>query len=283
MQDGPKYRGVPANQDREENIVRIRAVRLIVLAFTLGVPLDAAGAAAPPAPQLYNWTGVYSGLTAGYNWGSTDTTYVAPGFLTGGFFPADQAAISAQGSPNLRPKAFMGGVEFGYNWQLNNVVAGIESDFEYIGLHKAFDGTLVTPTPVNQVTHTDIRTDWLFTLRGRFGWAWDRTLIYATGGLAVADVRFSQTNSFSGIPQPTSDIFNVAETKVGWVIGGGAEQAFGDRWSAKVEYLHVDLGGVDGTSYTTRILLPALPGLISYSHNANVRDDIVRLGLNYKF
>ena len=264
--------------------MRLKAPTLIIIIIVAaGLGVSQTGLRAQtPVPSTYNWSGLYVGAIAGYNWARAAATYGAPGFQTGGFFPADQSAVSAAGSTDLKPNSFTGGAELGYNWQFTNVIVGIESDFQYIGLHSAFDGTFVTPNAITQVTHTDIKADWLYTLRGRLGLTWDHTYIFGTGGLAVADIRFNQTNSFFNIPQITSDQFDVSQTRAGWTIGGGVEHAFLDRWSLKVEYLYVDLGNVSGTSSTTRILLPALPGSIAYSHNVDVKENIVRVGFNYK-
>lgn len=101
--------------------------------------------------------------------------------------------------------------------------------------------------------------DWLATARGRAGLTFDRLFIFASGGVAAAGVESQIEN--------TTD-FQISETSVGWTVGGGAEYAFSDRWSAKLEYLHVDLGDTDAAAngfFTTNEL------------------DIVRGGINFHF
>lgn len=254
--------------------MRFIGSRLTVLVAVVCLSRAAAAIEAPS----YNWTAAYGGATAGFNWGSADTTYLAPGLLNG-FFPADQGLISAQGSGGLKPHGFAGGVEVGYNWQWGNIVSGVEGDFQYLGFRKSFDGTFGTVFAGTQGTHTDVNVDWLFTFRGRVGLALNRTLLYATGGLAVADVRFAQSNFFPAFA--TIDALSVNKTKAGWVIGGGIEQALWDKWSIKVEYLHIDLGNINEESITNGFLNPAVQ--VAFSHNTDVKDNIVRAGFNYRF
>ena len=222
-----------------------------------------------PAPVIYNWSGFYVGATAGYNRGKADITYSPASFLV----PADVTAISAQGSPSLSSNSFTGGVELGYNAQWNQLVAGIVSDFQYIGLKASAGGTFATPSAGPHVMNTEVKADWLVTLRGRVGYAFDRTLLYATGGLAVSNISFSQSDAFLG----STDAFSISKTKAGWTVGGGVEYALPDRWSLRAEYLYVDLGHVGGPSTFTFALVP-----FATAYDARVRDNIVRLGVSYK-
>jgi outer membrane immunogenic protein len=99
-----------------------------------------------------------------------------------------------------------------------------------------------------------INSHWLSTLRARAGYAWDRLWFYGTGGAAFANV----SASFAGLSGST--------TQIGWTAGAGVEWAFADHWTTKLEYLYVDLG--------TANLAPASIAL---------KENLVRLGLNYKF
>ena len=80
-------------------------------------------------------------------------------------------------------------------------------------------------------TGCQTKNNWLGTVRGRVGYAWDRVMPYVTGGLAVGDIEANQLG-FAG----------VHDTNVGWTVGGGVEAALAGNWTAKLEYLHVDLG-----------------------------------------
>ena len=115
---------------------------------------------------------------------------------------------------------------------------------------------------VGDFYHT--KQDWFGTVRGRVGYAWDRTLIYATGGFAYGNV---EDRYFDPVVGTTSS----SSTRTGWTVGGGAEYAFTDNWTVKGEYLYVDLDD-------QRISAPVVDD-VTFEHKFNV----VRLGLNYKF
>ena len=117
----------------------------------------------------------------------------------------------------------MGGT-LGYNWQMGQAVFGLEGDVDWSNIR----GSAACG---GGVTVCETRNDWLGTFRGRVGYAFDRFLPYVTGGLAVGDIK----TSIAGLGS-TND------TKAGWTVGGGIEAAIAGPWTAKVEYLYVDLG-----------------------------------------
>jgi outer membrane immunogenic protein len=107
-----------------------------------------------------------------------------------------------------------------------------------------------------------VQNNWLSTARGRVGYAFGHWLPYITGGLAVGDVQASAPG-FSGM----------TNTQVGWAAGAGVEYALSNNWSAKVEYLHVDLGRFDcGGSCGA-----------AGTDNVSFHDNLVRGGFNYRF
>ena len=193
--------------------------------------------AAPPIPYIaaYNWTGFYAGINGGWGWGT-------------GSMSGSTATGDLQGSGGL-----IGGT-LGYNWQSGQVVWGLETDLDWSGI-KGSGNCRGTP-------NCEVKNDWLGTTRLRLGWANDRWMPYLTGGVAYGDVK-ANVNGFPG----------GSETRVGWTAGGGVEFAISQPWTAKVEYLYVDLGDFNcgtkcgGTS----------------PDNVNFRSHIVRAGLNYRF
>jgi outer membrane immunogenic protein len=142
----------------------------------------------------------------------------------------------------------------GFNWQTGQVVLGIEGDVDWSGV----SGTTTTLCPASCMT----RNDWLGTARGRVGYAFDRFLPYVTGGLAAGDIKAS-TPGFAGATQ----------TNLGWTIGAGMEVAIAGNWSAKAEYLHVDLGNFN---------CALACGLVT-PDNVSFKAEFVRGGVNYKF
>jgi outer membrane immunogenic protein len=102
-------------------------------------------------------------------------------------------------------------------------------------------------------------------VRGRLGYAFDRVLPFVTGGLAIGNIK----NTYPGFT-------TVDETNAGWTVGGGVEFAFAPNWSAKVEYLHVDLGDVSCTAGTACFIAGT-------GNTVNLTEEVVRGGINYRF
>jgi outer membrane immunogenic protein len=222
----------------------------------------------------------FAGCYGGFNAGGAQTTADVSYIQSGGFFitspPGDLAYMTNLASPRIRGTGFTGGGQLGCNYQTGRVVWGIETDINYLHTAGGYFATGVIPSNAHVVTSTvEASTDWLYTLRGRVGFTVERTLFYATGGLAAGNEKFSQ--NFFHFFNFTSEAGSASATKAGWTVGGGIEYAFTDSLSAKVEYLHVDLGSASFNS--TNSLLPTYFA----ANSAHFREDIVRLGVNWKF
>lgn len=195
--------------------------------------------AAPPVAYVapaYNWTGLYVGINGGGGWGTS--SFSGPP-RTGDF---DTSGGLAGGT-------------LGYNWQTNQVVFGVETDLDWSNI----DGSVRCGAGVR----CNVTNNWLGTARGRIGYAADRFMPYLTGGLAYGDVEAKATG-FRGR----------SETRAGWTLGGGVEFALPARWTAKLEYLYVDLGDFNcGRACGS----PVGPDRVEF------RSHIVRAGLNYRF
>ena len=187
---------------------------------------------APSSAAPWNWTGFYVGINGGYGFGKSNWTNVAG--TTGDF--------------NVRG-ALAGGT-IGYNLQTGMWVWGLEGDV---------DASWIKGTDVTICCET--KNDWLATARGRIGYAFDRWLPFLTGGAAFGDVKMTPV----GFPAETS-------TKIGWTAGGGLEYAFQGAWSAKVEYLYVDLGKASCDVATCGV-----------ATDVTFKTSIVRGGINYHF
>ena len=261
------------------------------LGFALAAGLTCAGSAfaadlpvrepAPAyAPPVFTWTGFYVGVNAGGAFAESRVRRTPSSlWLTSGL-PADIAnsnAFSTIGRRSLHPSGFTGGLTVGYNFQSGSIVFGIEGDINYMGLRSS---SVVGPFAVaggNPQTYLQsIRTSYLATLRPRIGVAFDRALFYVTGGLAVADSRFSGGTVFNaGLP---SYLGSTSKTQVGWTVGGGVEYAFTNNWTTKLEYLYADLG----RSNFVGAGAGAVAGY-TIGHSQRLTTQIVRAGLNYKF
>ena len=226
----------------------------------------------------FNWSGWYLGATAGADWGRSKVNLTSPNSAAFGLAAADIATFTTAGTQSLRGSSVTGGFETGYNFQVSpNFVLGIEGDEQYIGFRKSLATAFIQPVSLlpGSVAET-VKADWLTTLRGRVGLVLDRSLLYGTGGLAVANLQLGQQANFNN-----GASFNngtASSLKAGWVAGGGWEYAFAaPNWSAKIEYLYANLGRVSTTSFNTAI--PAA----SFVSSANLKENIVRVGLNYRF
>ncbi len=201
---------------------------------------------APPyAAPIFSWTGCYIGVQGGYAWGKSRHSF-------------------SNGAPsdNSDPDGFLGGGHIGCNYQVNNIVLGIEGDIEGADVN----GSFVNATGATSVGSAHM--SWDASIRGRLGLAWDRSLLYVTGGWAFA--RYN----FGGGPIPAPPCCGYSANVDGWTLGIGLEYAFTNNWTGRIEYRHADFGTVNGP------LPPIFPGVFMPVRNSI---DVVRAGFSYKF
>jgi outer membrane immunogenic protein len=264
---------------------------LSATAFAADLPSRRVAPAPYVAVPVFTWTGFYVGVNAGYGFsGGNDNNYdylgaspliargpVADQLLTGG------AGLPVYGSGNGNRDGFVGGGQIGYNVQFGNVVVGIEADAQYadFGRHRggafgAYGGGTDTVRPgvdvavgspnvsyLNTGLFSANSSKWFGTVRGRLGYAWDRLLIYGTGGLAFTDSG-NNNGFYGGSAIPTSFFYagngaaaqagyaaagntyatNIRGTTqrmddVGYAVGGGVEYAFTPNLTGTIEGLYV--------------------------------------------
>jgi len=221
----------------------------------------------PPAVPPYIWTGFYLGGNGGYSWGHQDTslsvadaTYPNCHFCASATdsFTVDMANIQNAGSPGLNLKGFTGGGQFGFNWQVSHWVFGVEVDYESFRLNATNNTSTVLPQltayPACAAScvaslSTSVSTQWLFTARPRIGIAWDQTLLYATGGVAITKVSFAQSDSDNVVVGEGNGLesASAAKTAVGWTVGAGVEQALTRSFSVRAEYLYTQFAGLNAS------------------------------------
>ncbi|MDP3075293.1 outer membrane protein [Bradyrhizobium sp.] len=215
-----------------------------------------------PVAMVYDWTGFYVGVNAGIGVGRNNQTLTFPGF------PSFERSY-------LSPFGALGGVQAGYNWQTNTMfgrlVLGVETDIQGAGLRD--DHTcLLTCRAVPDISgRFDQRLDWFGTVRGRVGFANGPVLRYFTGGFAYGNVKTSITENIQLAGFPAT--FTSNQTRGGWTVGRGVEAALGGNWTAKIEYLQVDLGNKSET-----FALGGFPQTL----DTEIRQNIYRVGLNYR-
>lgn len=260
--------------------MRTKVACLLAAAISLGT-WQAASAAdlplkAPIMPAPFSWTGCYIGANAGAAWSHTDfTSTMDTGTHLG--LPANLATVGNAGTGSAKETGFIGGGQVGCNWQTGAIVFGVEGDFNAFTPETTLSGSGVLTTGDTFAIDNSVKARWLATVRPRIGYAFDRSLIYVTGGLAVANLRYTQTYSdtlFSGFG--TSE---TTSTKAGWTVGGGWEYAFDNHWSAKLEYLYASFPSID----TVTNVSSTTGGTNTLHGSAEVHSHIVRVGLNYRF
>jgi outer membrane immunogenic protein len=220
---------------------------------------------AAPEPTA-NWTGLYIGGNGGSGTAIDKSSAPVSG-TAGGPVVFDEAF-------NLSPAGYLGGVQIGYNWQAANWVFGLETDIQGSTQKddKACQYICSTTFPIEAVRY-DQQLPWFGTARARLGYSVGSSLFYATGGLAYGAVR---TNIAYSVSSPTNVEFSHART--GWTVGAGIETPFelfglfGKNWTAKTEYLYVDLGSSSDANM--------LPGEY-WKFDTHVQEHIFRTGLNY--
>jgi len=201
-------------------------------AADLGRPAPAPYFKAPVYSPIYNWTGFYIGVNGGGGFGTSSWDSAGSRDISGGL---------------------VGGT-IGYNYQFgSHVVAGVEGDIDWADINGS--GTTACPTGCKT------SDNWLSTVRGRLGYAADRFMPFITGGAAFGDIHASAPGLAGG-----------SDDRAGWTLGGGLEAALVGNWTAKVEYLYVDLGHFN---------CGASCGLST--DNVSFRTNVLRAGLNYKF
>ena len=215
-------------------------------AFAADLPSRKVAPVAPVIVPAFTWTGFYVGANAGYawnanNWGCDYCSW---------YYPA-----AAWYAGQNKDGGFTGGGQVGYNYQIGNFVIGAEADIQYVD--NKFD-TGYWSYLGNVYGRNTLGNDWYGTVRARAGFAFDRVLVYASGGFAYADHSHS-----------------------GWTLGGGLEYAFTNNIIGGIEGYYVSLGkgGNNNTLY-----IPNYPVVTYVANNGwNNEFGVIRARISYKF
>ncbi len=279
---------------------RISLVTLIAVSHNSALVQIAAAADIPmkapvKAPVMAtDWTGFYIGGNFGGIIGhghSQDAISLFPPGTLGGIAPGVVNPVSS--ASGAGPTGALGGGQIGYNWQIGRWVLGAEGDFDWAGAksgvqYQNFLASSVVVAPARLLYSDDEKLKWLATARLRLGWSTDSFLWYITGGGAWGGVDTSYTFQGTGSPTFATNpaAFSASTTKFGWALGGGVETTLGwlgasNHWSAKLEYLYVDLGNVTNTF--TAPLASTTTSAYTVSNDIRIQEHLVRAGLNYRF
>lgn len=198
-----------------------------------------------PGRPYTNWSGAYLGVNGGYGLGSSQWT------------------LGLLGTSVFDTNGFLFGGTAGFNYPISAVMLGVEGDIDWSGLSGSATNCAVNTG--GGVSACQTKSKFLGTARARVGYALDRTLIYVTGGAAIAPVQ-------TGLNPPST--FD-SSTKLGWAAGAGLEYAVAGNWSAKIEYLFVDLAMSSCSSVAN--CGTAAGSSVAFTEN------VVRGGFNYRF
>jgi outer membrane immunogenic protein len=212
---------------------------------------------APPPVMLFSWTGFYFGAHVGGAWAHKDF-----GNQTFGFGGVTYIPVSA----SIDPSGWLAGGQIGAQFQTGSWVLGFEADASWANLSGSSNCSSIAGPAL--VANCNAQVNTIGTVAGRLGFALDRLLIYGKGGAAWANDKYQLNSSVLN--------FQANETRWGWMVGVGAEYAFTDSWSAKIEYNYIDFTNrsTEFTDTTDQVNL-----------NANIRQNVqvVKTGVNYRF
>jgi outer membrane immunogenic protein len=222
-------------------------------------PPQAPAAYVPVLAPVYNWGGIYVGINGGWGFGSAKWNV-----------PLAIGAVSNVGgiSSSIDDNGGVVGGTLGFNYQANAFVFGVEGDWDYSGINTGTSSSIC-----NNFGTCQTGNNWLATLRGRVGYAADRVLFFGTAG------------GVFGNAQTTLNGLETDHTQTGWTAGLGVEFAFADNWTAKVEYLYVDLGSTSVSQICSTAACTAANGgaPLPLTASASLTENLVRVGVNYKF
>ena len=215
---------------------------------------------APPPPiPVFTWTGVYVGGQVGY------------GFNRDNSLASATATGIGLASTSAKENGVIGGAHIGYNFSTQSLpfLGGALGAGGVFGVEGDVDGTSARGNYGLGGIAVSTRDNIQGSIRGRLGFAVDRTLFYATGGAAFGGLHNSYVNTITG----GTDTFS--RTRVGYTVGGGVEYAITNNWSIRAEYRYTDFG------HYTDVLGGATAGGVAVRHHET--DNRVQAGFSYKF
>jgi outer membrane immunogenic protein len=294
---------------------------LTTSALAADLPAKVYTKAPPPPVVVYDWTGFYIGGNVGYSWGRSSTTQSFTDGPTGTALLADSASRfnldgvigGGQLGYNWQRDRWVFGLEADIQGSdekgsTTAVCPGNTTVFTPSGgsstvaavssacsLGHAGDTNLGNVNGQAVTSNLSEKIEWFGTVRGRIGATFTPTILaYVTGGLAYGEVRATDTVAGANVTNPggqgvnggtivtpVAASFSNSNTRAGWTVGAGIEGAIGGNWTAKLEYLYIDLGNVSG-SFITPVVSPS-GNFVFANYNSHITDNVVRVGINYRW
>jgi outer membrane immunogenic protein len=292
-----RFKGESMNRYFAMAVASAMALSLGGLGAATAADLPVYAKAPPPPVVVYNWTGCYVGGNVGWKWGrfheSADTpagVAVIPG-LTNTAFTADHIDLGG-----LNTDSVAGGGQLGCRWETaSHWVFGVEGDFDWTDLHgtvteRSFGTGGSVFIPGDSYGN---RARWESSVRGMVGRSFGKWLIYATGGLAITDVRMSANyiaTVAGGVPFPASTGSD-SQTLYGFTVGAGAAYALTNNWDIGAEYRYSQYSGANfglGSVAAVCGFTTAVPGGVGcfntqVTGHKDLSTNEVLFKLNYRF
>jgi outer membrane immunogenic protein len=232
-------------------VILLTAASLAFAAQAVAADLPTKKPVPPPPPPVYNWTGFYVGLNAGVAWANHGDIAVTDPVLHG---------VHQIGLTQANASGFQGGGQAGYNYQTGPFVLGVETDIQGITGGWNINWGKYSNLGLSTGTHGG----WFGTTRARVGYAIDRLLFYATGGVAYGGLNSNPLANNS--------------SNVGYAVGGGVEYGFTDHITAKFEAMYLNLNNGSET-----IVVPHAGHNYTVASTSGNGGGLVRFGVNYRF
>ncbi len=259
--------------------------RYLFIVFTLGA--SSVNAALP------DWQGSYLGAYLGGGFGNSDlTTHTGTVTSTSYFITtADINAVNYAGTSGNNLNTVIAGVQAGHDWVWKQMLYGVVMDYGMLSLNSTnrVNGNTYPDNSDQYSIFTSLRTNWLFTLRGRLGYLvtlrWP-SVLYLTGGMAMTQLKvknnFSDNSSYVGTGGNTT-----SQNQLGWTAGAGIELLTWEHASVDLEYLYVSIPSVKTTSSISNTAggfgVPVQSLTSSFSTKGELYTSLLKVALNYRF
>lgn len=254
--------------------------RILLASAAVALSATVSNAADVADAPVTDWTGFYVGIHGGYGGGTFDYPMNVTTDLTGSFNGSPIDDLDYDFGADLTAGGFFGGLQAGWNWQMDSIVLGVEGD---IALSDITGELEIYSDTANASISGGSTVEWFGTARLRGGFlATPELLVYATGGLAWGSVNSGYDLDLGQIGSLDDD---TTESHMGWTIGGGFEYSVTENISLKTEYLYVDLGDAEllDLDLVDAFGGTAADGTASLSIDQDISFHTVKAGVNFRF
>lgn len=242
--------------------------------------------------QVSIWQGPYVGAYLGGGFANNHASTNAGTVTATSYFTtsADIGAVNDSGTSVNNPSSLIAGVQAGHDWAWQQMVYGVVFDYGALPLSSSKKLNNI-PYPDNSnhySVYTAMNTNWLFTLRGRVGYAtllhWP-SVLYLTGGMAMTQLKVNTSFSDNTSTAAAGGSFT-SDNKVGWTLGAGLELASYGHTSLDLEYLFVHVPSVKVASTISNTAggfgVPAQSLTSPFTTTGSFHASLLKIALNYR-